>query len=137
MKQLFLLVLCLWSFSAFSANTIAYKDKSVQVTSSQITTLGQDKATGYNTTPFDLGSYDSGSVQCAWASVSGGTPVYVLQVSNDGTNWDSVSGASTTTSGTSGSGTFLIEPFTSKQARIYVSTTSSAGTLDCISILQK
>lgn len=133
MKKLsFLLVALLVSWSVYAANTIEYRDKSVVVTSSQIATTALN-----NTTAIDLGAYDAGSVQCVWAAVAGTQPVFNLQVSNDGTNYDNVSGATTTTTGAAGSSTFLVQPFVSRYARIYVATSSTAGTLDCKSVLYR
>lgn len=128
MKKFLLIVALLFSLPAF-ADTIAYRDKSVTITSSQISTAATN-----STNSIDLGAYRIGSVQCKWDSVNGTQPVFKLQVSNNGANWDDVSGASTTTTATSGSSTFLIDPLISRYARVNVSTASTTGTLDCVTI---
>lgn len=131
MKKLSLLVLALFaSITAYGANTIEYRDDSLQVTSSQIATTAAN-----STTPVDLGPYQAGAVQCAWAAVTGTQPAYKLQVSNNQSNWDDVSGAATTTTSSSGSATYMVDPFVARQARILITTTGT-GTLDCITILK-
>lgn len=129
MKKL-ILVLCLISFPLFASTE--YRDGSDIVTTAQINT----NAVGA-TESIPLGPYQAAGVQCVWASVTGTQPIYKLQTTNDDSNWDNVTGASTTTTGGSGSATYLIEPLVARYARIYVSTTSTTGTLNCKAVLKR
>ncbi len=126
-----LLLLLLFPSVCFAANTFEYRDNSIEVTSSQINTHTAPNGT----TAIEIGQDQAAAVQCVWASVTGIQPVFKLQTSNDNSNWDDVSGASTTTTGASGSSTFRSDHLVAKYGRVYVSTTSTAGTLDCITIL--
>ncbi len=130
MKKLLLFVL-LFPCLAHAANTYEYIDSATVVTSSQIATHTAKNAT--STIP--LGRDQSASVQCAWASVTGIQPVFALQTSNDNTNWDTVTSQTTTTTGASGSSTFRVDPLIARYGRVYVTTTSTAGTLDCVTVL--
>lgn len=131
MKKLILAILLL-ALPVQAANTIQYRDNSDLVTMSQISTTGTN-----STTALDLGLYQSGSIQCVWAAVTGTQPIYKLQVSNNNSNWDDVSGASTVTVGAAGSGTWMLSPIVSRYARISVATASSTGTLDCKGVFKK
>lgn len=81
-----------------------------------------------------LGTFSDMSVQCDWASVTGTQPQYSLQTSNDGSNWDTLSGALTVTTGASGSETWIIDSIPVKNARVKITTASTTGTLDCTAI---
>lgn len=50
----------------------------------------------------DASSFNNGGYQIIWAGMTG-TATYEIQQSLNGTNWDTVSGTSATTSGASGS----------------------------------
>lgn len=131
MKKIIIGVSLFSALSAF-ATTSTYREDSTLISLSQISTTATN-----NTDSISLGPYQSGSIQCVWAAVSGTQPVYKLQFSNNNSNWDDVSGASTTTSGASGSGTWIVDPIISLSARILVSTTSTTGTLNCTAVLKR
>lgn len=131
MKKL-LLALLLFASPVFGAATYEYGDGWVGVTLSQISTASNNA-----TTAFSLGPYESAGIQCVWGALAGPNPTFVLQTSNDNSNWNNVTGASTATTGASGSSTWLVSPLVSKYARIYIPTSSTAGTLDCIGVLNK
>lgn len=67
-------------------------------------------ANGLNSSSaFPAGPYSSGSFQVVWSSHSD-TSTFELQMSNDGgANWDTVQLSSFTTSGASGSTTFVFD----------------------------
>jgi len=64
------------------------------------------------------------SVQIVWSTHTG-TSTFVLQTSNNGSNWDTVAGTSTTTSGVSGSTTLLISPNIFKYLRLTITAADS------------
>ena len=132
MKKILLIIALFLSAPVFAANTTEYRDGSVVVTIGQLSLASTTTSDG-----FLLGPYQSGSLQCVWASITGPNSTFILQFSNDNSNWDDVSGAATTTSGASGSGTWIIEPMVSRYARVKVSSASTTGTLNCISVLKK
>ena len=131
MKKIIIGISLFFTLSAF-ATTSTYREESTLVTLSQISTNSTN-----NTDSISLGPYQSGSIQCVWSSVTGTQPVYKLQFSNDNSNWDDVSGASTTTSGASGSSTWIVDPIISLSARILISTTSTTGNLNCTTVLKR
>ena len=131
MKKLILAIGLLLSLPAQALTTV-YRDGSDVVTVAQVNT---DTVAGTEAIP--LGPYQAGSVQCIWASVTGVQPVFALQLSNNNSNWDTLSSATTTTTGAAGSSTWIVDPFVSRYARIYISTTSTTGNLNCISVLKR
>lgn len=70
-----------------------------------------------------------GSVQWVFGSITGTQPAYKLQSSNDGTNWDDVSGAAYTTLAASGSHTVHFSGIAGTLLRTAISTASTTGTL--------
>ena len=114
------------------ALTTSIRDGHVVFTASSISTTTTDSVSD----TFPLGRYDQTSFQCVWASVTGTQPQFKLQVTNDTTNWDDVAGAATVTTGGSGSSTWLFQGLPSRQARVKISTASTAGTLVCTAIGQ-
>lgn len=134
MKKIFLsLMFAVLPCIVQSANSYRYRDNSVVITQDQIAVSDTNA-----TSVFELGPYQVGSVQCVHAGVNvDRDATFVLQVSNDNSNWDSVSGASTTTVTTGGSSTWIVDPLVSRYGRVYVSTSSSAGTLDCIEVFKR
>jgi len=131
MKKLLFVLAFLTAIPAF-ATTVTYRDKSTLISLTPISTATQSTSDS-----MDLGPYSSGSVQCVWAGVTGTQPVFALQTSNNGANWDAMEDASETTVGATGSNTWYIMPIVSRYSRIAVTTASSAGTLTCTSVLQK
>ena len=104
------IILSIFPFFVSASNTYSYRDDSVVITQSQIATSNTN-----STTTFTLGPYQAGSVQCVWASVENSLPAtFLLQVSNNESNWDNVSGFSTSTTATSGSSTWMVDPMISR-----------------------
>lgn len=131
MRKIIVIALLFISSTAFGLTTKINQNHLVYTAPVIVTTT-----TNSVTDTFPFGPFSTTSFQCAWASVTGTNPVYILQVTNDGTNWDDVSGATTTITSTSGSETWIVSPLPVKSARIKVSTASTTGTLDCIAIPQ-
>lgn len=72
------------------------------------------------------------SFHYVWASVTGSAAAFKLQASNDGTNWDDVSGYTGVTSGASGSGGWQLSGFSPIFYRILVTSASTTGTLTVV-----
>jgi hypothetical protein len=103
---------------------------------SDVVTLTQMNLGGLNSSDsIPLGPYQSGGVQCVWATATG-SPAYKLQVSNDNTNWNDVSSMTATVSGAAGSSFWTVSPFVANYAKILITTTGT-GTLDCIGVLER
>jgi hypothetical protein len=133
MRKILLTVLCLLLCGSAQASiTVTAGNNYDLLTASAITTT----TTSSVTSTFSLGNYDAASFQCAWAAVTGTQPQYKLQVSNDATNWDDVSGVTTITTSTSGSDTWVVDPIPVRKARIAVTTASTTGTLTCTAVGQ-
>lgn len=127
MKKLIAVVLLLFCTPAF-ALTIKYSDDRAIYTMQQI----QTTLIGNVTNTITAGAVTHISIQCVHASVAQPQQItYKLQVSNDESNWDDLAGATSTTTGASGSSTLIIDPFVMEYARINISNSSLVGTLDC------
>lgn len=68
------------------------------------------------------------TLQLVWTGVTSGTATVQVQASVDGTNWDDISGASLTTSGTSGSDSYHAISVPGAYWRLSVTAAASAGT---------
>lgn len=74
----------------------------------------------------DVAAFTRLSVQVAHAAHSD-TSTWQIQSNNDATNWDNVSGTSTTTSGASGSATLQINDLTVRQIRLNITEADGAA----------
>ena len=84
-------------------------------------------ATGLNSTPsVSCERYSSMHIQVVWADHAD-TSDFEIQSSIDGTNWDTVTGSSTTTSGADGSESIVINPNAFKSVRVTVTEVDAAG----------
>jgi len=118
---------------------IAYSQSLVNKGNSyQLWALDAIDATGLNSSSaVDGSSYQQVGVQVVHADISTTSAIYELQVSNDGSNWDSVSGSSTTVTTGSGSNSIDIDPFQYAYIRVTTTTASKAGTLTPRVMLKK
>lgn len=128
------LVFCLsllisWSLFAFSTqvsnNHLIYTLDQFDITESTNPRVSES---------IPAGSFSSISVQCRHSSVGGSSATYRVESSNNNTNWDVVSGSSVTTTGDAGSNTVVLDPFPMRFARVRVTTSATAGDLDCIAL---
>lgn len=71
-----------------------------------------------------IGRFKSATIQTVWAG-HGTTSTFEVQETVDGTNWDTISGSSQTTSGTSGSSSIHLSDIMGDKIRITV--TSADG----------
>lgn len=85
----------------------------------------------------DVSAYNNGTYQVVWAGISG-TATYELQVSLDGTHFDTVTGTSSSTSGATGSAS---ESFTDVipggLLRLKITSPAAAGTLSFYLVAKK
>lgn len=126
MKKILVIAMLLICNSAY-ALTVNIQENQVTYTAAQILTT----STSNVTESFPLGPFQNSSFQCVWGAVTGTQPQYKLQFSNNNSNWDDVPNATTITTGTSGSETWIVWPVPSTSARVNVTTASTTGTLDC------
>lgn len=96
-------------------------------------------ASGTNSSDaIDVSGYANGSIQMIHASHAADTSTWEVQSSNDGTNWDTVAGTSTTNTGASGSDTIVLNPLGVRQIRITITEASQAtATLTPYVVLNK
>ena len=79
-----------------------------------------------NSDAISIAAFSAVSIQVVHASHSD-TSTWALQSSNDATNWDTISGSSTTTSGASGSATLVISPVVFRQIRLTITETDAGA----------
>ena len=78
-------------------------------------------ATGLNTSDsFDVSDTLQGTFQIVHAAHTAGTSTWELQSSLDGTNYDTITGTSTATSGVAGSKTYTVDPLPGGKIRLKV-----------------
>lgn len=95
-----------------------------------VSDVALDATTTSSSTPIDVSTFNNGTYQVIWSGMTG-TADYALQVSLDGTTYDTVQGSEATTSGASGSAS---ESFTDVipggLIKFVVTTPAAAGTID-------
>lgn len=97
----------------------------------------QIDATGTNSSDsIPVGDYTVGTIQVVWASITG-TGSFKLQASNDGTNWNDISGATGSTSGAAGSTSFHQSSLPGLFIKLIITSAASAGTLDITATLKR
>lgn len=135
MKKILALVLLFLSLPAFAAGgrTIVTQHSLVACGAGAdhtSTTSADSCAAGAK---IDLGLQTFGSAQVVWSGLTGTVNGTVqLNVSNDGTDWDSKSGASVTLSGASGHATISLNGVASEEFYqvVYSHTGVTGGTVD-------
>ncbi len=86
---------------------------------------------------FPTAHFQSGTYQCVWSTMTG-TLTAELQTSNDGTNWDTVTSTSFTTSGASGSRSIIVDPLPGLYNRITITAAGSvASKLDVRAVMKR
>ena len=133
MKKLILGLLCfVFAQSAFAIYTLEPRDcKFFTANAISNTTLYSTDASAFNK-PMDFQRYRSASFHVHWASLvgSGASIGFNVQVSNDGTNWVAKTGATSTSSGASGSDMISLTNVTEKFYRVQaVPTNVTSGTI--------
>lgn len=85
---------------------------------------------GTNSATFDgTAPYENLNFQYVWSSVVGAASSFKLQVSNDNSNWDDVSGVTGATSGASGSASWQLTGYSGAFFRVLVTSASTSGNL--------
>jgi len=82
-----------------------------------------DPSTTASSDSFPIDRYAAGNVQVIWADHTN-TSTFELQVTSDGTNWDTISGSSTVTSGVSGSATLDLTSLPGSLLRVTITGTN-------------
>lgn len=101
-----------------------------------ILTSAQIAATGTNSSDvFPSGAFRQGTFQVVWASITG-TATFELQTSNNNSNWDTVVGTSSTTSGAAGSTSINSAALPGAYCRVKITSAAGAGTLDVSACLK-
>ena len=81
-----------------------------------------------NTDALDASSYNVITFQTVWADHDADTSTLTMQTTQDLTNWDNVTGAAITTSGTDSSNFAIVQPTLFRQIRFRVSETEATST---------
>lgn len=124
-----LLGLCAASFHAYALTSHALGDNHIDRSAASVDMTGLSSSEAF----VGMADYNKLSIQVSWTGAVATTPVFKLESTVDGTNWDDIqdsSGATVdyTVSANSGTHTFHLSGYTMNQVRVTVSTTGT-GTL--------
>lgn len=92
---------------------------------------GTSAASNFNSSSWDVENLLSGSMRVSWESINKNTGTIVLEGSNDGTNWDELSGSGYRINDTpEDSLIYEFTSFSTKEIRLaYTANTVTAGTI--------
>lgn len=106
------------SYQSWSANHIASSSATVDLSG----TNESDVFEG-------LEPYEDFGIQCAWSSLVGPDATFEVRSSINGTDYDTVTGSSFTTSGASGSHTYNITGLSTSKIKVVVTSAATSGDL--------
>jgi hypothetical protein len=103
----------------------------------QIVTNGDASASANWAVSEPIAGHSNLSCQVVWSGFDASNSVFKMQVSNDGSNWDDVSGLTETVGSAAGSTTFRDTDFLEKEARLnYTKNSVTTGTVNAYIVVK-